>query len=123
MQIIRIFILRHTTNEENYTLFYILTFYFRKASGSMSGNTGGAMGGGPSNLDSRPPTMGGGHSMHGSSGNPAVSQGHSVGHPATRGGGYNTGATATSTSAGYGPMGSSDQVRGFLKSCSEYDHS
>ena len=89
----------------------------------MSGNTGGAMGGGPSNLDSRPPTMGGGHSMHGSSGNPAVSQGHSVGHPATRGGGYNTGATATSTSAGYGPMGSSDQVRGFLKSCSEYDHS
>ena len=114
---------KNTTNKENYTLSYILTFYFRKASGSMSGNTGGAMGGGPTNLDSRPPTMGGGHSMHGSSGNPAVSQGHSVGHPATRGGGYNTGATATSTSAGYGPMGSSDQVRGFLKSCSEYDHS
>ena len=75
----------------------------------MTSSTGG-MSGGPNTLDNRPTSMGGGHAMHGSSVNPTVSQGHSAGHPATRGGGYNTGPVATSTSTGYGPMGSNDQV-------------
>ena len=70
-----------------------------------------SMGGGPNTLDNRPTPMGGGHGMHGSTVNPAVSQGHSVGHPATRGGGYNTGPVATSSSTGYGPMGNTEQVR------------
>ena len=75
----------------------------------MTSNTGG-MSGGPTTLDNRPTPMSGGHAMHGSTVNPPVSQGHSVGHPASRGGGYNTGPVATSSSTGYGPMGSTDQV-------------
>ena len=55
--------------------------------------------------------MGGGHGMHGPTVNTTVSQGHSVGHPATRGGGYNTGPVATSSSTGYGPIGNAEQVR------------
>ena len=62
-------------------------------------------------MDNRPTSMGGGHGMHGPTVNTTVSQGHSVGHPATRGGGYNTGPVATSSSTGYGPIGNAEQVR------------
>ena len=78
-------------------------------SGPMSST--GNMSGGPSGLDNRSAPMGGSHAMHGSTGNPAVSQGHSVGHPGTRGGGYNTGPVPTSSATGYGPLGSNDQVK------------
>ena len=62
----------------------------------MSGGSSGSMGG-PNPMTTRPPQMGGSHGMHGSAGDPTVSQGHSAGHPATRGGGYNTGAVSTSS--------------------------
>ena len=77
----------------------------------MSGGSTGSMGG--PNMSTRPPQMGGSHGMHSSAGDAAVSQGHSVGHSATRSGGYNTGAVATSSSTGYGPLGNADQVNIF----------
>ena len=74
----------------------------------MSSGSTGSMGG--PNMSTRPPQMGGSHGMHSSAGDSAVSQGHSAGHPATRTGGYNTGAVATSSSTGYGHLGNTDQV-------------
>ena len=73
------------------------------------GNTASGMGGGPSGMDNRTAGMGGSHGMHGPPGNPAVTQGHSVGHPGTRGG-YNTGAVSTSSGTGYGQLSTTDQV-------------
>ena len=77
--------------------------------GGPMGNSATGMGGGPSGMDNRTAGMGGSHAMHGPPGNPAVSQGHSVGHPGTRGG-YNTGAVSTSSGTGYGQISSTDQV-------------
>ena len=61
-------------------------------------------------MTTRPPQMGGSHGMHSSAGDSAVTQGHTGRHPASRGGGYNTGAVATSSSTGYGHLGNTDQV-------------
>merc|ERR1712223_411946 len=82
--------------------------YGHGASSSMSGGSTGSMGG-PNTMTTRPPQMGGSHGMHSSAGDSAVTQGHTGGHPASRGGGYNTGAVATSSSTGYGHLGNTDQ--------------